>query len=267
ELPGTQRHEQHQQPGRADPEQRSAGQRPRPPGPPSTAQHRPPAPRRATTPTAPRSPAETVTPDTERPAPRRRKRVVQDTRPRPRAQQCSEPPASSASPGPAMLLRLHLLALALVVLPAYSEQFYANRYGKRQEFAGPHGQQVGFQSGSRYGRTDPDAAPLGPDDRLQRRFYANGRYGKRSGGGGAAGAGAGAGPAAAAGAVAASLAEYQLLDDFSGIPFVVDEDSQVVCRYTGVTNLFRCARRKEGEDIPAILQDPQSSVVTGNPLN
>ncbi len=25
--------------------------------------------------------------------------------------------------------------------------------------------------------------------------------------------------------------------------------------------------RKEGEDIPAILQDPQSSVVTGNPLN
>lgn len=33
-----------------------------------------------------------------------------------------------------MLLRLHLLALALVVLPAYSEQFYANRYGKRQEF-------------------------------------------------------------------------------------------------------------------------------------
>lgn len=159
-----------------------------------------------------------------------------------------------------MLLRLHLLALALVVLPAYSEQFYANRYGKRQEFAGPHGQQVGFQSGSRYGRTDPDAAPLGPDDRLQRRFYANGRYGKRSGSGAAAAAGA-------TGAAGAALAEYQLLDDFSGLPFVVDEDSQVVCRYTGVTNLFRCARRKEGEDIPAILQDPQSSVVTGNPLN
>lgn len=154
----------------------------------------------------------------------------------------------------AMLLRLHLLALALVVLPAYSEQFYANRYGKRQEFAGPHGQQVGFQSGSRYGRTDPDAAPMGPDDRLQRRFYANGRYGKRSAAGG---------PGAPSGAV---LAEYQYLDDFSGTPFVVDEDAQVVCRYTGVTNLFRCAHRKEGEDIPALLQDA-ASAVTGNPLN
>lgn len=148
-----------------------------------------------------------------------------------------------------MLLRLHFLALALVVLPALSEQFYANRYGKRQEFAGPHGQQVGFQSGSRYGRTDPDAAPMGPDDRLQRRFYANGRYGKRA-----------SGPTLVS-------PEYQLLDDFSGVPYIVDEDSQVVCRYTGVTNLFRCARRKEGEDIPAALQDAASSVVTGNPLN
>lgn len=66
--------------------------------------------------------------------------------------------------------------------------------------AGPHGQQVGFQSGSRYGRTDPDAVPLGPDDRLQRRFYANGRYGKRSGQ---------AGPGQPA------LTEFQLLDGTS----------------------------------------------------
>lgn len=117
--------------------------------------------------------------------------------------------------------------------------------------ANPHGQQGGFQTGSRYGRTDPDAA-MGPDDRLQRRFYANGRYGKR--------------------ASSATLAEYQLLDgefsydspreprggenyrndsslvdayipDFASVPYVVDDDSQVACRYTGVANLFRCARR------------------------
>lgn len=180
--------------------------------------------------------------------------------------------------------------------------------------AGPHGQQVGFQSGSRYGRTDPDAAPMGPDDRLQRRFYANGRYGKR-----ASGVSSVSGPALVS-------PEYQLLDGTgpgrtlglgSGCPDATEQcsgcrllhralhrgrglagrvplhgrhQSLQMCpkvRIQGlllISNHFeflqlldfasenyrRCfplCSRKEGEDIPAALQDASSSVVTGNPLN